>query len=173
MEPSIHCHCLNLCCTKPSNNTENNTDSGSGFMVSVQEWTRLLWWRDVYQTRERNTHATRTSDKQLSLRDHGVGAGLSPAAVLPCMLQQDVPDHQVHSGRLLQLWKKKKKRKVRYLMSLNVPDAQKKCDSFTSCSGSCGLRDSCLIQVLARCYILQLLVFSLCWNEKCLRRDWE
>lgn len=36
-----------------------------------------------------------------------------------------------------------------------------KWDSLTSCRGSCGLRDSCLIQVLACCYILQLPVFPL------------
>lgn len=42
-------------------------------------------------------------------------------------------------------------------MSLNVLDRGKKCDFFTSCRSSGGLRELCLIQVLARCYILQRL----------------
>lgn len=42
-----------------------------------------------------------TSNQELGLHVHAVGAGLGPAAVFPSMLQEDVPDHQVGRGGLL------------------------------------------------------------------------
>lgn len=53
-----------------------------------------------------------TSNKKFRLCEHGVSAGLGAAPVLPSMLQEDVPDHQVHRGGLLQKGGGKKINKV-------------------------------------------------------------
>lgn len=48
-----------------------------------------------------------TSHEKFSLCQHSVSTGLGPAPILPSMLQQDAPNHQIHGGRLLQLGKRK------------------------------------------------------------------
>lgn len=107
-----------------------------------------------------------TSYEEFGRNGNRVSTGLRPAPVLPGMLQQNAPYHQIHCWRLLQMGAKRTKRKRGKSLVFSRP----KCswlDSFTSCSGSCGSRDSCLIQVLACCYNSSAAcISSPCWNEK-------
>lgn len=136
-----------------------------------------LWWRGNMTAKF--TAALKdirlTSHQELCFCKHSVRTGLGSASILPSVLQQNAPNHQIHRRGLLQLRTGKhlkKKKRGRHQASLNEHDTRSVIP-LTTCRGSCGLRNSCLIQVLAWCYILQLLVFSVCWNEKGLRQDWE